>query len=171
MVGIGGMGIDGANGRVTLDANGRAKLDWLKRLVPGDRTYELIEGIRSACRVIVEAGGGELLHEQEWSDDRRMLGVHPLGGCRMGRSAAAGVVDGRGEVFGYPGLFVVDGSIMPGAIGVNPSLTIAAVAEKLSDGIRDGLAETLGRGARYDYWLMPRAAIGHTASTRSPRRP
>ena len=46
----------------------------------------------------------------------------------------------RGEVFGYPGLYVVDGSIMPSAIGVNPSLTIAAVAEKLSDGIRDALA-------------------------------
>jgi cholesterol oxidase len=37
--------------------------------------------------------------------------------------------------FNYPGVFVVDGSIMPGAIGVNPSLTIAAIAEKLSDDI------------------------------------
>lgn len=141
LVGIGGVGIDGSNGRVTIDADGRAHLEWVKPLVPGDRTYELLEGMRAACRQIVEAGGGELLHEQEWSDDRRMLGVHPLGGCRMARGRAAGVVDERGEVFGYPGLFVVDGSIMPGAIGVNPSLTIAAVAEKLSDGIRDALGE------------------------------
>lgn len=139
MVGIGGMGIDGADGRVTIDANGKARLDWTRALVPGDRTFELIEGIRSACRTIAEAGGGELLHEQEWSDNRRMLGVHPLGGCRMAPSRAAGVVDAMGAVFGYPGLYVVDGSIMPGAIGVNPSLTIAAIAEKLSDGIRDGL--------------------------------
>jgi len=107
--------------------------------VPGDRTFELVEAIRAACRLIAEAGGGELLHEKEWSDNRRMLGVHPLGGCRMARSRAAGVVDAAGAVFGYPGLYVVDGSIMPGAIGVNPSLTIAAVAEKLSDGIRDRL--------------------------------
>ena len=113
---------------------------------PGDRTYELLEGIRAACRQIAEAGGGELLHEQEWSDDRRMLGVHPLGGCRMARSRAAGVVNERGEVFGYPGLYVVDGSIMPSAIGVNPSLTIAAIAEKLSDGIRDALAAAAPAG-------------------------
>ena len=139
MVGLGGMGIDGGDGRVTIDADGKARLDWTKRLVPGDRTYELVEAIRAACRLIAEAGGGELLHEKEWSDDRRMLGVHPLGGCRMARSRAAGVVDAAGAVFGYPGLYVVDGSIMPGAIGVNPSLTIAAIAEKLSDGIRDRL--------------------------------
>jgi cholesterol oxidase len=139
MVGLGGMGIDGGDGRVTIDADGKARLDWTKPLVPGDRTFELVEAIRAACRLIAEAGGGELLHEKEWSDDRRMLGVHPLGGCRMGRSREAGVVDAAGAVFGYPGLYVVDGSIMPGAIGVNPSLTIAAIAEKLSDGIRDRL--------------------------------
>jgi GMC oxidoreductase len=52
-----------------------------------------------------------------------------------------------GEVFGYPGLYVVDGSIMPSAIGVNPSLTIAAVAEKLSDGIRDALKAASRAGA------------------------
>jgi cholesterol oxidase len=148
MVGIGGMGIDGANGRVTIDDSGKAHLDWVKKLVPGDRTYELLEGIRAACRQIAEAGGGELLHEQEWSDDRRMLGVHPLGGCRMAASRAAGVVDAAGEAFGYPGLYVVDGSIMPSAIGVNPSLTIAAIAEKLSDGIRDALGERVGQRPR-----------------------
>jgi cholesterol oxidase len=140
MVGIGGVGIDGSDGRVTIDRDGRAHLDWTRRLVPGDRTYEVIEGIRAACRLIAEAGGGELLHEEEWTDRRRMLGVHPLGGCRMARGRAAGVVDARGEVFGHPGLYVIDGSILPGAIGVNPSLTIAALAEKLSDGVRDALA-------------------------------
>jgi cholesterol oxidase len=140
-VGLGGMGLDSAEGRVTLDRKGRAQLDWTGSLVPGDRTFELIEGIRAACRMVAEAGGGELLHEKEWSDDRRMLGVHPLGGCRMATHAGAGVVDARGTVFGYPGLYVVDGSIMPSAIGVNPSLTIAAVAEKLSDGILEWLED------------------------------
>ena len=82
-VGLGGMGIDSAEGRVTLDRKGRAQLEWTGSLVPGDRTFELIEGIRAACRMVAEAGGGELLHEKEWSDDRRMLGVHPLGGCRI----------------------------------------------------------------------------------------
>ena len=51
----------------------------------------------------------------------------------MATSIGQGVVDDRGWVFGYPGLFVMDGSIMPSAIGVNPALTIAVVAEKTSD--------------------------------------
>jgi cholesterol oxidase len=62
----------------------------------------------------------------------RMVTVHPLGGVPMGRTPGQGVVDSYGEVFGYPGLFVADGSIMPGPVGVNPALTIAAVAERAS---------------------------------------
>jgi cholesterol oxidase len=139
VVGLGGMGIDGADGRVTLDGNDQARIEWTRPLVPGDRTHDLIEGIRAACRTIAEAGGGELLHDQAWTDQKRMLGVHPLGGCRMAPSSAGGVVDGQGQVFGYPGLFVIDGSILPGAVGVNPALTIAAVAERLSDGLLESL--------------------------------
>ena len=55
--------------------------------------------------------------------------AHILGGCPMGRSAADGVIDLNCEVFNYPGLYVVDGSIMPANPGVNPSLTITALAE------------------------------------------
>ena len=55
--------------------------------------------------------------------------AHILGGCRMGATPAEGVVDFRGRVFGHPGLWVVDGSVIPVNLGVNPSLTIAAVAE------------------------------------------
>lgn len=55
--------------------------------------------------------------------------AHLLGGCPMGLSDADGVVNARGEVFNYPGLYVTDGSIMPGNPGINPSLTITALAE------------------------------------------
>jgi len=55
--------------------------------------------------------------------------AHILGGCPMGRDAQEGVVDLNGEAFNYPGLYVVDGSIMPANPGINPSLTIAALAE------------------------------------------
>ena len=55
--------------------------------------------------------------------------AHILGGCPMGRDAQSGVVDMHCAVHGYPGLYVVDGSVMPGNPGVNPSLTIAAIAE------------------------------------------
>jgi cholesterol oxidase len=56
--------------------------------------------------------------------------VHPLGGCPMAEDSAHGVVDDAGRVYGYPGLHVLDGSIVPTALGVNPSKTIAALAER-----------------------------------------
>jgi cholesterol oxidase len=57
------------------------------------------------------------------------LTAHILGGCPFGRSDSEGVIDLNCEVFNYPGLYVVDGSIVPANPGVNPSLTIAALAE------------------------------------------
>ena len=55
--------------------------------------------------------------------------AHILGGAPVGRNAAEGVVNERFEVHNYPGLYVIDGSIMPANPGVNPSLTITALAE------------------------------------------
>lgn len=55
--------------------------------------------------------------------------AHILGGCPMGRGDQDGVVDARCEVFNYPGLYVVDGAIVPANPGINPSLTITALAE------------------------------------------
>ena len=69
--------------------------------------------------------------------------AHPLGGCRMGESAASGVVSHRGQVFDtstgdesrtvYPDLYVADASIIPTALGNNPLLTITALAERIAD--------------------------------------
>ncbi len=56
--------------------------------------------------------------------------VHPLGGCPMADDPTLGVVDDVGKVYGYEGLHVLDGSIVPTALGVNPSKTIAALAER-----------------------------------------
>lgn len=55
--------------------------------------------------------------------------AHILGGCPIGLSADTGVVDTRCQAFGYEGLYVVDGSVIPANLGVNPSLTITAMAE------------------------------------------
>jgi cholesterol oxidase len=64
--------------------------------------------------------------------------VHPLGGCPMAKSPANGVVDPLGRVHGHEGgLYVVDGSTMPGPVGANPSLTIAAFADRAALGILD----------------------------------
>ncbi len=53
----------------------------------------------------------------------------------MGRDATEGVVDPYGNVFGYPGLHIADGSVMPGPVGPNPSFTIAALADRFADQI------------------------------------
>jgi cholesterol oxidase len=55
--------------------------------------------------------------------------AHILGGAPMGTSPADGVIDARNRVFGYDNLYVVDGSMVPSNLGVNPSLTITAMAE------------------------------------------
>jgi cholesterol oxidase len=55
--------------------------------------------------------------------------AHILGGCPMGLSEDDGVVDPQSRVFGYDDLYVIDGSVIPANLGVNPSLTITAMAE------------------------------------------
>jgi cholesterol oxidase len=69
---------------------------------------------------------------------KRTVTVHPLGGCPMGAGPNTGVVDAWGEAFGHPGLYVVDGSAMPGPVGPNPSLTIAAFADRAAERILGG---------------------------------
>lgn len=63
-----------------------------------------------------------------------LLGVpstaHILGGCCMGEDAGSGVIDSEHRVFGYDGLYVIDGSAVSANPGVNPSLTITALAER-----------------------------------------
>ena len=56
--------------------------------------------------------------------------AHILGGATIGESAETGVVDPYHRVYGYTGLHVVDGSAVPANLGVNPALTITAMAER-----------------------------------------
>jgi cholesterol oxidase len=81
-------------------------------------------------RAFADAWGGRPV--RFWTDAllSRVITAHILGGCAVGRDREQGVIDGRHEVFGYPGLFVIDGSAVPGNPGVNPSLTITAMAER-----------------------------------------
>lgn len=60
----------------------------------------------------------------------RPLTAHFISGCTIGATAGDGVVDGWQRVFGHPGLHVADGSAVTANLGVNPSLTIAAQAER-----------------------------------------
>jgi cholesterol oxidase len=70
---------------------------------------------------------------------KRLMTVHPLGGCRIGDTADDAVVDHTGQVFNgdsndgvHRGLYVCDGSIIPTALGTNPALTISALAEHIA---------------------------------------
>jgi len=81
-------------------------------------------------RRMAVATGGTAFVLPTWTVLKNLVTPHPLGGCNMGTSPENGVVDHRGEVFGYRNLFVLDGAIVPEALGLNPSKTIAALAER-----------------------------------------
>jgi cholesterol oxidase len=61
---------------------------------------------------------------------KRPLTAHFIGGCTIGDSPESGVIDPYHRVFGHPGLHIVDGSALSANVGVNPSLTITAQAER-----------------------------------------
>jgi choline dehydrogenase-like flavoprotein len=69
------------------------------------------------------------------ASDWLLTAFHPLGTCRMATSAARGVVSPDHEVFGLPGLYIADGSVVPSSVGVNPQVTIMAMATRAADHI------------------------------------
>lgn len=83
---------------------------------------------------------------------------HPLGTCRMGSDASRAVIGPTNESFDVAGLFVVDGSAIPGPLGVNPQVTIMAVSERaaqfverrIEEGSRPVRARTNGKSPRFD---------------------
>jgi choline dehydrogenase-like flavoprotein len=85
-----------------------------------------------------------------------VLTSHPLGGCPMGESAETGVVDEWGRVYRqqpgerafYRGLYIADGSVIPTALGVNPALTISAVALRVADRVLAEWDQIPDSGAR-----------------------
>jgi cholesterol oxidase len=121
-----GMGRDIPDGNMTL-RKGKLDVDWVK-----GKSGPFFDGLRGFGREIAGALGAEFQPNPTWYLGR-LITVHPLGGCPLGRSAEEGVVDTYGEVFGYPGFTIADGSVMPGPVGPNPSLTIAALADRFAD--------------------------------------
>jgi cholesterol oxidase len=117
---------DAADGILSL-ASGQLALDW-----DITASQPTLDAVVSAHQKLAQLTGGLPLTPLTWTIGHDLITPHPLGGCNMGTSAATGVVDWKGEVFGYPGLFVADGAIVPKAIGLNPSRTIAALAEHIA---------------------------------------
>ncbi|MEA2440455.1 MAG: cholesterol oxidase [Thermoleophilaceae bacterium] len=128
-----GMGRDIPDGRMWLEDGDELQVDWRKE----GRSEEYFERVREVSHKVADQLGSTFLDNPLWYFNR-VITVHALGGCPMGRNAEEGVVDSYGEVFGYPGLHVADGSVMPGPVGANPSLTIAAVADRSAEAVLDG---------------------------------
>ena len=126
-----GQGVDAANGVFRLARRWYAPwqryldLDW-------DVTDSMaaINGLVDMHKKLSQATGGDAVVPLTWSALHQLITPHPLGGCGMAASPTDGVVDHAGRVFNHPGLYVFDGSIVPRAIGLNPSKTIAALAER-----------------------------------------
>jgi cholesterol oxidase len=128
-----GCGHDAAAGEIRLEEDG-IKVRWPDY----DRQASHAE-MATLMRQYANAKGGRF---RPFTPARNTT-AHPLGGCRMGATAAEGVVDDRGRVFDtssaagpaavHPGLYVIDAAIVPTALGNNPLLTITALAERAAE--------------------------------------
>ncbi len=124
-----GMGRDVPEGVMHLE-NGGLQVDWKKN----GASKEYFERVRDVSKAVAEEIGGTFLDNPIWLLSR-VVTVHALGGAPMGRHDREGVVDPFGRVYNYPGLHIADGSVMPGPVGPNPSLTIAGLADRFADAI------------------------------------
>jgi cholesterol oxidase len=115
----------------------QATVDLTGRHVVTDAARHLDSEGYAATEATMGAIGSAYRAGRAWPSDhrrrRRLLSVHPLGGAAIGSTERDGVVDHTGQVYGHPGLYVADGSLYPAAPGVPPSMTIAALAERIAD--------------------------------------
>jgi cholesterol oxidase len=122
------IGRDNAGGLLRF-RNGKLDVRWAYER----ENRKLIARMERAMREVADAYGGTFGTLVTWQVFRRILTVHPLGGCRLSDAPGTGVVSPDGEVHGHPGLFVADASVIPTAIGFHPVMTISAVAERTAE--------------------------------------
>ena len=142
------MGDDRAAGRITLtgersnDRDGIGRITW-----EGVQELDLFDDQVESLTELTQDTDGDIIVNPVWNllppemsfllDNQHgpVITVHPLGGCAMADNVNDGVVDNLGRVYDpgvgqtyHDGLVVLDGAIIPTALGTNPALTIAAVA-------------------------------------------
>ncbi|MFP3558290.1 alpha/beta fold hydrolase [Paraburkholderia sp. SIMBA_049] len=127
------MAHDDESGQITVES-GRPRVSW-----PNAGKQPIYETVEKTLIEATGALGGTYVRNPISADlfQNRTVTVHPLGGCGMAEDAAHGVVDQAGRVFSgtdgnavHEGLYVMDGAVMPLSLGVNPLLTISALAER-----------------------------------------
>jgi len=138
------MGEDNANGQFTLKGDD-LDLDWpADDPIGGQKCFTVVEDM---IKKLSQAMLGQYTPLPPWEGlggvfkEKTLIVTHPLGGCRIGPTMGEGVVNEFGQVYDgskktsdplavHPGLFIVDGSVIPGALAANPTLTISAQAIK-----------------------------------------
>ena len=127
------MGLDNGNGTMRLNRNGYLEIDW-----PRDENMPLYDAILQAGKDFTAAIGAKALIALPnwWWPMRNNITVHALGGCILSDDPKTGVTSAAagslGQVFGYTGLYVADGAIVPTAVGANPTATISALSEMVA---------------------------------------
>ena len=129
-----GVSHDSASGRLVLEDD-RVALAW-----PGAQDEPVYRRLDDALAALVKAAGGSYVKNPLAGTmmGRQPATAHPLGGCGMGRDRDEGIVNHKCQVFDsgagiadvHRGLYVMDGAVMPRSLGVNPLLTITALAER-----------------------------------------
>lgn len=128
------MGHDEGDGQIKLNKENRVVIDW-----PGVGDEPIFQKANDKLQECNDGLNGRYLKSPLWTKlfHKNLISVHPLGGCIMGENVNIGVVNHKGQVFDaasegaiHQGLYISDGSIVPTALGVNPSLTISAISER-----------------------------------------
>ncbi len=108
----------------------------------GQRVPSYLPPANQAARAFADSIGGQPLNSTIESIGGLAVTAHVLGGARVACDPSRGVIGTDHQVFGHPGLFVVDGAAVPGNLGVNPSLTITAMAERATTMLPDATARS-----------------------------
>ncbi len=143
------MGRDNPDGKMRLTKDGLLDIDWK---LSGSSGY--FRRVRSSSKDIARVLGGRF-RDNPLTLLSRVITVHPLGGCPMDGADWPGVVDSYGRVHGYEGFIIADGSVVPGPVGPNPSLTIAALADRFADRLIADHRATVAEAARNQATILP----------------
>jgi cholesterol oxidase len=125
-----GMGLDTPGGKFSLDDKQSLELSWRS-----SDSMEYFGRVKETMWTLADRLNARFEEDPLGHLHNKVITVHPVGGCSMGRSIDEGVINSFGEVFGYKGFVIADGSVMPGPVGPNPSFTIAALSNRFADRI------------------------------------
>ena len=156
---------DSSTGTVSIDSRGRPQIDYKpgageqsmlrEGMAQAARVFHAagangIQTLHTSPLSMGDTGGGEagrhanvdalcaaIARSPAGNNHLALFSAHQMGTCRMGRNASSAVCNDRGEVFGVGGLFIADASAFPGSSGVNPMVTIMALAHHTASRIAD----------------------------------